>query len=226
MSSITFHPRQEEFDKYQKEFITLFTKKFKEEKYIISYECGKSDIKNHLQIFLDKEYKNNQSLDRGIKRMIKSFEIDNINIALKCKLIKNNINGVIGYVLKETDNEFTDVIYNKFTIEELQEYKQHYLDIKNNRIIIKDKIRIRLKNLHIIMKRFIENNIKELNIKYTNDIDIVDILYKMASNEYECFDLLLNKLRLEDIEKSMNILINREGFITNKELKDWYEKSV
>lgn len=227
MASITFRPTIDEFEKYHEEFIENFTRKFQEEKYCIVYEKGNSDDYNHLQIYLGKQYSDNKGLKRGITRICKNMEFTNTNIALRCKNILNNEIGVIGYTLKETNNTLDNVIYNKFTIEELKEYKHKYLQLSIDKQINKDKKFIKINNIHIIYKRYLLRNLDKYNINNIEELKhninfnnlTRNILHHMICEEYEGFNLLYKSDKLDEIIYKLDDLILNYSFVLQEEIE-------
>lgn len=202
MASITFRPTINEYDRFKENFIEKFQKKYKNNEYVITKECGKNNnIDTHLQIFLNTD-KRIDNIKRFITNSIcKNYNLTNLKIALKIKNIKTNFHGVIGYTLKETNNNLDNVIYNKFTKEELLEYKNNYLELNNEKLINYDKKFIKYNNLHIAFKNFIKINWKdeyeifhsgkEYNNEKLNMINI--IIERMIADDYHFFQYFISE---------------------------------
>lgn len=207
--SITFRPTIKEFEKYREDFVDLFTTKFKEEKYVISPEKAEKDFINHYQIYLEfNTEKRPDTIKKTINVLYKSYELSYRDVALKVKPIKNNVENVIGYTLKEQDEKLNDVISN-FDSKFLNERRLSYLQFQKDKVASFDKVRVNVRTLPEIFKRYVENNhdrlLKDYNLngKYNfTEEDVKIILLDMGQKEYQMLPIVISK----DIKKIIKYL--------------------
>lgn len=211
--SITFRPTIDEFNKYRDDFINRFISKFKDNKYVIAPEKANQDFVNHYQIFLDTDNRID-SIKRSIDRITKDFDFSCRKVAIRCKNINTNISGVIGYCLKEQDLSMdSSVMYNGYTLEALLSYQAEYKQLSLDKRQSIDKIRVKLKNFHIVFKNYYDG-LSDVDRLSPSDFDntddfytyITSLFYSMARDGYEMFDLLLSDINRNKIIKLLIIL--------------------
>lgn len=147
--SITLRPRLQEFKKINDyKYFDKILKKMKY--YVIGKEKGNCEEISHYQMVLI--YNKETRVDTVRRTLINNFkkyipECD-WKIALKVKSIKTNIEGVIGYCLKEgIDN-----------ISKLEKEEEYYLNLYMKNKVSKDYFRVNSKNYHIYVERYIQIN--------------------------------------------------------------------
>lgn len=149
---------------FKEEQIDLFQDFLKKEnKYIISLEHGeKVKTINHIDIYIEfKKEIRKDKLKEKIIRLLKKHDIcppkTEIPIALKILPIRTNLEGVIGYSLKENNTKITK----GFTEKELEYHKQKYIENTILDFNKKHQLRVNKKNLHIYFKRYILNKYRK-----------------------------------------------------------------
>lgn len=226
--NFTFRPTLSEFSKYNEEFITKFEKKFKCDKYLISYEKGNSDVINHLQGFIElRKEKRADSFRKTFNSLIKGYDISYPKVALKITPVIRDVSICQGYILKElqadeVSGEFPSLINKGYSIEYLLKVDSDYKKLTITKKVIVDKIRVNSRNFYVIFKNYVENN-KEKIKKYGYDTkktkDIEFIVRRMVQDGYYCFDLLLNPKRFTNI--CMNV-----GLIHNDDIGDGKKRII
>lgn len=156
--SITISPTIEEFNKMKVDGLIVSGLIILSKHYIIAEEKGASEDLSHYQIYMETEKEIRQDKIRlKIKKLIeKHYQLTNIKVALKVKPINTNINGVIGYTLKEGNK-----IYTNMKQELLTRCKEEYLKFENKKKLDKEKYKINCKNYHIKVELYIKNNLLE-----------------------------------------------------------------
>ncbi len=175
--SVSIRPRYETFLKILecKEFIPAL--KVKLDKYIISQEKGNNEEYNHYQCYFKYKKKTKSSnVRRQILTLLKKhsiiFDKEELLSGLKCKEIKTNLGGTIGYTLKEEGiklSNFTEEERNNF----LEIYEEH---LEQSGYDKKNFFRINNKNFHIIVEKWIKENsdfYKETGSYEMDDIKVI-----------------------------------------------------
>lgn len=184
--SVTIRPRYESFQEIMRNddnILLMITQKL--EKYIISEEKGQSDYVNHYQCYfqLKKERqisKYKQSLINILKKNKIVLSPEEIKNGIVIKPVKTNLEGMIGYTLKEGRVKLTN-----FTQEEQDKYLsiyQQHLEEKSNKYDKANKYRINAKNYHRIIEEYINEHSLKLDT-YTTE-DIFRITGEMANKGY------------------------------------------
>lgn len=208
--SITIRPHKTTFIEIEKKKINFFPLFLKGvEKHIISYEKGKDDTYNHFQCYIkyEKERRQDKIKESILRNLFKiGIELDPEEklYGIKVKLIKTNIEGVIGYTLKEGGKCITNL-----TNEEIEKYKKIYLDHKTtNENDKKNFFKTNQKNYHIHIKNFIKENEIFYCEKYDTN-DIKDIIGEMINRGY--YMNFINSRNI--IEKILYVksYLNKEG---------------
>lgn len=205
--SITIRPKQDNFNILHKSPLFIPMLKDKLQKYIVSEERGTNNVVNHYQCYFQysKEVRSD-SVKRSILTVIKKYITltdEEKKYFLKVKPIKTNLEGTIGYTLKEENTYHTN-----FTEEELEHYLKCYKEhLKNNSFDNKEYFRINPKNYHRIVERYIEEHECSCD---TYDIDnIKDIIGEMINKGY--YFTFLNKRNFDEKTKYLIHYLNKEG---------------
>lgn len=178
--SITIRPRKEDFDTYllnmnQEEYQELYGKK-----YVVSFEKGQGDEYNHIQSVMTTTKSRSDSVRRMIVKYFSKKHLILTNISLKVRSIKTNLEGVIGYCLKEGGKTYCNGYDQSFLSACLDKYNSHADSQSYDK---KSIFKINPKNYHIQVENYINNNLS-LKQQVYNSSDIKTILAKMAVKGY------------------------------------------
>lgn len=178
---IIYRPRIEIFEENH---IEIFAKLFRNEtRHILAKESANTNSTiNHIDMYIEfkkdiRKDKLKEKIFRTLKKEEIKIEKTEKNIAVRIQAIKNNVDGTIGYSLKE-DNE---KLIKGFTEKELEYYKNQYIENTIVNFNKKHCLRVTKKNIHIYFKLYIKNN--DIQIKYIQEkvyetIKIPDPYYK------------------------------------------------
>lgn len=211
--SITIRPLLLNFNKLQESIIGLITKlNTKTNKYIIAEEKGQGEEINHYQVYL--QYKKNTKssnvrrqiisiINKILKQSHTELSPQELKHGIMVKQIKNNLEGTIGYTLKESNKIHTNI-----KEEELDNYKSIYEEhAKTNNYDSKNYYRINNKNYHIKTLRYIEET-KQEKEEYDEE-DIERIIGEMINKQY--YWTFLNKRNYLNIERYLLSFLNKTG---------------
>ncbi len=197
--SISFHPTLEEFEKYKQLFIDNVSKKFVNDRFVLSFEKGKKDFITHIQGFVEfQREKRSDTFRKSFNNtIIKEMEFANPKVALVIRPYRQNdlIIGV-GYCLKEQSPELEGVVVYSYEMDYMLECRTIYLQNRLDKKSQINKVRLNLRTLPEIFKSYcLRNDIK--------DIKPVIILARMGLEDYYVLPLLLRK----DLSKIVEYLI-------------------
>lgn len=200
--SVTIRPRYENFQLIQNTPTIIPALKLKLDKYIISEEKGGQEYVNHYQCYF--RYKKNTKTSNVRRQLLTLFKKNKIHflndkIAIKVKSIKSNLEGTIGYTLKENDKYFSN-----FSDQEISDFLDTYNDyLEKNKYDNKNFFRINNKNYHIYVKRYIIEHKLE---KEEYDLDDIMILVAEMANKGYYFTFLNSRNTNEKLEYILHFL--------------------
>lgn len=203
--SVSFHPLPQEFDKYKSQFLDRISKKFNNDKYVMSLEKGKNSSITHIQGFIefDKEKRSDTFKKSFNKAICKGMEFVNPKCALVLKPYNQGdlIRGV-GYTLKEQNIELDDVACYSYDIDYLLQCREHYLSSKIDKKCSLDKIRVNVRCLPEVFDNYCLQN-KDYFVGKLYDeipeesvftpIQVARIIGLMGQNNYYVLPIVLNK---------------------------------
>ncbi len=207
--SLSFHPTLDEWSKYKDLFIDNFKKKCNGYRVLVTKEKGSKNQYTHYQGVIDcgKDIRADSFRKSCENTFLKDIELFSVKTALKLTPITRDWKCCLGYTLKETNDDLSSVIVSDYSVEEMVQFKDYYLNLVREKNIKKDRIRVTRKTLPEIFKNYcIANDLmdnfqllgtsrvaKEVDFKNRCFYKVGLVLAKMAEDDYYMLPIINSK---------------------------------